>query len=253
MKEQYPAISESVALAEHGQKSDIYSTDYVAALMINSFRFSQGDIDIQQAMLRYLASRFHERFVPETVEASEPMVARAALVIVNNASLHPERTPKGNPISRNPDNVASEVHDYIESMALYVRESQLSPDALSEEVMDIVCSIVEHEFNRLGITIDNGAVSGRGRLRKQAKVTTPKTDVYLSHWVYYGLLGQSTYLPEYDTLFADMVKEYRGIGSTFDDAVTAHIHQCSDALLQFHLMHHPEQGELFALSSKSDH
>ena len=81
-----------------------------------------------------------------------------------------------------------------------------------------------------------------GREREAVAKMTPYNDPFLSFWVYYGLLSESTGMPEYNAMFDAMVTDF--------DEAQGYNEDCQSkaaALLDFHVQHHPEHAGRLSL------
>lgn len=218
--------------------SEQYSPEYIARLVINSFRFSQGMGGIQHSIMAYMAHNFGERFSPEAIEASIPIASQTAMNIRNNSAVHAQTYKSGRQMEPIPlAEAETQVKTYTDSL-----NKHLEKDGPFKSINFLTYAVIARDYNSLAISSDKS-----GRDRSGHNASSPYRDKYFSSWVYFGLMSQTTGMPEYDQMFADMVEVYKDTeqdlgyeGLIKDDDVRSEAEQ----LIEFYVMRHPDQLSL---------
>jgi len=208
------------------QESDKYSVRDTVSLIINSYRFSQGQPDLQEIIFEYLVDRYGGRLQAKTINQARPLVLNAAAKLVTETpKLHKKRPYY---------EVEFDVHRDIDTF-LKVLLRNMHPDIGRAFKM-----VIERDRTYLekGFDPDDEGYKRRDkRPRRKHQNVTPHSDPYLSQFVYYVLMGHETGLQEFNEFFKALVKEYQS--STDPD-----IKEGVTNLVNLHIKHHPEQVAL---------
>ncbi len=212
-----------------------YNRAYTARLLVHSFFFSQGSESLQDTILTFLVGRFGNNFDPQVInEAMEP-ASKAAYAIRSNERLHGTVIRDG--IQEN--TTEEEAREELENLAIKLVAVLDEKDIYSQEGVDIsglTNGLIYIDISRLGPHPSAG-----GRRRQASETVTMYSDSYLSQWVFFGLMAQSTGMLEYDEMFAEVVRHFRL--SSGDEEYKDWV-DTSAQLIDNHLAHHPEQAEL---------
>jgi hypothetical protein len=223
-----------------------FSVQYTAALLVNSFRFSQGNSRFQGPILEYLATRFHDQFDEQVISEARDPASRTVYKIINNKSQHNPHIRFDNPNADTNPNAKNRYAAVRKVVRVYARNLlghlEEDPAILAEEAEDsaqyLATETIERDSYFLGLTMHKGQPERRSqrRLREQGRLATPFNDPYFSFWVYHGLMQQTTGFKEYDAMFEEMVAAFEdtySFGSSY--------RQKSDALEAHYAEHHPVQ------------
>lgn len=208
-----------------------YDADYTASLIVNSFFFSQGDVTYQHGILSYLVSNFRDHFDEAVFDEATNLVAQRISRTGNNRKTHREHDQDNKPIDFSEAAVkvqASTYSDFLKNLL------SLDPEEVNGlfELPKLRKWAIAVDIRHLGP--DNG---GGGRNRKPSPNSSPYSDGHLSQWVYFGLMGQTTRMPEYDQMFADMVSSTpTHMGKALEE------HQLP-YLINYHIHFHPDQKD----------
>jgi hypothetical protein len=207
---------------------------YTGMLLVNSFRFSQGNERFQRPLLEWLAARYHDQFNVHVVKRAVEPATKVAHGIVN----HPQRhNPDKAPMSLK--TVRKNVKGSADDLNRYLRDC---PERLAEKagVGYLVHATLERDSYFLGI---GGSLSKEGgkRTRSEGHLKVPYSDPYFSFWVHHGLMQKTTGLPEYDRMFKEMAAEY---GAT--EGISDYCRMVAPQVVEAYIEHHPQHTELLA-------
>lgn len=218
-----------------GEQAAPFSVQYTAALLVNSFRFSQGSTRFHGPILEYLAVRFRDQFdIPVIKDARDP-ASRKAYKVINNSKLHNpnirfnDTHKKLNPKEKYGE-VRKLVRGYAGELIGYLGDE---PDATAPEVDYLATETIDRDTHFLGLT-EPKRMPPR-RVRNWGTETSSRRDPYFSFWVYHGLMQQTTGFKEYDTMFEEMVA---GFNATYSSGSVYRAR--SDALVANYAEHHPD-------------
>lgn len=162
------------------QEQEKYSPEYVGRLFFDSFRFSQGSPGVQKYIFQYLSRHFGDRLTPELiqqgVEKATPRIegfvsgGKHVTGVLNTADF----------------TIRREKEKWIEV---------LNDEQAQVEIPDLLVSILKSDSS-YGRRIRQGDYAA-----KHSRSDAPR----LSQFVFYGLLGRTTGMPEYDAMFAELV------------------------------------------------
>jgi hypothetical protein len=228
------STTESLPSRESGELK--YDSSYIARLITYSYFFSQGNARFQRPILHYLATQFSERFDKATVMDAVAPASKMVFAIRHKYHLHRRITDiMGNIDTVPEEDVPQDVNAFAEDLIGYLdsgveaNEEELDITYLCEETID-------RDIHQLGLG-ENAKYTDRGR--SSSTSSSPYADSHLSLWVYFGLMGQTTGMEEYDRMFKEMVSAYRTTSRNSD------FHTKKTQLLtEYQLQHHPEQFEL---------
>jgi hypothetical protein len=210
-----PEIAPSTITAEH-ETHEKYEVNDAIRLIINSFRFSQGDELLQRDFLKQVGYLVHGKLDPETVRQAIEPTTTAVEKIVSNSKLHSKA---------NPALAREEVESNANFLAENINDQQPSNNLSAT-------SVIWRDYKFL--------IDREGRDRADTERRSPATDPYLSQFVYYGLMAQTTGSPEYDQIFAEAVKAYeehvKPEHPDYKDMV--------NLLIEKYLSNHPDQIDL---------
>lgn len=174
----------------------LFTPEHTGQLFFNSFRFSQGNSDLQLKLFSYLAERYGLRFSPELVEEGVAMVAPRIQKFATKGTMHSQREDRS--VKLTIDQEKSNLLSALESLSM--SPATFNPLETLEEIL----------------YRDAKYVIGRGRDRNRVETgdNSRSHGVHVSHFVYYGLLGNDTGCPEYNALFAELVDNLANVPDT---------------------------------------
>lgn len=207
-----------------------YSTRDITKFIIYSFRFSQGQPEIQDEIYNYIHANYKDRLDPNVIDGALPEAIDAVERIVGNPKLHKQIENDSRTAIR------EEVMQNID----FLKNGLGHPPNLLRMGQKIIHRdrkfLVSGNDPDLDISDPLERSSGRPRSTEDQRVT-PNTDPFISQFVYYGLMGQTTGSPEFDAMFHDMVEAVEASTSLADIGDI-------DELAAAQIRHHPEQIEL---------
>lgn len=183
------------------------SAVYAARLLFISFRFSQGQLNIQRDIFHYLSEirpswRITNDFRREIKAAVEGPIRKFLGHDVD------EKTDINIPINHTGDIVFPAIEEQINKQLQKMQRAFNKP---SRQSLPIPKSIPR--ITRGIIEIDHmyfaSFPNGRERRLKDVSMHNSYSDPYLSHFCYFGLEGHSTGMSEYDQMFGDMKNFYK--------------------------------------------
>jgi hypothetical protein len=192
------------------------SVQDVVKILIGSFRFSQGDNLLQRSLLSLVAWNNRGRISSDIIEAAFPIARDAANKIIRNSQLH---TATGDSSAQ-----VSEFTNYFKNCL------GGSPPDLSL----VTRSVISRDYKFVVIR--------GGRNRSGGDRVTPANDPHLSHFINYGLLGNSTGITEYDEIFKQIADTYKEQRAEIDLACSTNSTYISE-LIDTYIIHHPEQAD----------
>jgi hypothetical protein len=219
---------------EPTSEADIkYTAKDIVKLVINSYRFSQGQPALQQAYFDFLLNKFGNRFDEAVVKEAIPQIINAAENILSNPKMH----------LKTEDDITHEVNNDLLELLEYVSKRRPIPKA---DITNITNNLVERDRMFLEVEYDPDALQPIGhedrfykerRPRAEQSHVTHHSDPFLSQTVFYGLMGQSTNSPEFNEIF----KEVAEVCKTTDNE---EIREGVARLVKIHIRYHPDQREL---------
>lgn len=208
-----PPVQELPPLAEIHKECSVQD---VVKILIGSFRFSQGDSLLQKSLLSLVAWNNRGRISPDTIKEAFPIARDAANKIIRNSQLH---TVTGD--------ASSQVLEFAEYFSKSLDSSPPHLDFVTRSLINRDCKFL-------------GSRSGRDR--SEGERVTPANDPYLSHFIYYGLLGNSTGTPEYDQIFQQLTDTYK----KQSEEIAAKCREDKvfiETMFDTYITHHPEQAD----------
>ncbi len=178
--------------------SSLYSSKELRDISFEAFRHSQGTPDLQAQLIRYVAVTEPER-IPRNEQGYCPL--KIINPMVRQLSGRVQKYT-ASPMHTNSEEVARR---FGADMALVNRAwntgtlpAEERETARRDLIASIAAGIALGDYHYLVIQ------DGRPRGTNDAH-TTPPNRAYLSHFVYYGLLGQTTKIPVFDDLYQRVV------------------------------------------------
>lgn len=186
-----------VGLAAEAELEHAYTPQEVSKLFFNSFRFSQGEPGIQQLLYNYLCKeygdRLSSRLIQDGIEIAAPRIEKFVSAGVSHTVREEDRIK---------DTIDEERQKWLATLDVHNSGKEMVFDT-----KETLKQILARETRFL--------VRGSGRPRPNSgdgNQSGPK-DKFTSHIVYYGLLENSTGMPEYDKLFKELLAELPNIPS----------------------------------------
>jgi hypothetical protein len=213
--------------AQHEAETTPYTTQETTKLVFNSFRFSQGDPTLQGDIADYIAATEPGRLTAEGLEASREVMQQLAPKYIYEAGVHTTEL--------DPDEVRVEVEAVYDSFAAKVSQPK-SAEALSEVVEQITIMAVDRDYSHL-VRKD-----GRPERVRGTDQTGPAAP-HVSHIMRYACEGQTTGMPEYDRMFADVAAKLPGVwsrGEEFIDAEEPSVGAALREVARVYWQHYPE-------------
>lgn len=218
-----------------------------ARVLFVSFKYSQGDTDLQTMLFRYLHKLQPNWRIPdENFKATmfQLVQKRAQKFVLPNAAQQEgeARKPTNHPKKRedaendiDPDFVDTtlkeEMANMQEAFTDLPKYEKLSRTKLAARIGN---EIIERDYEFL---TQNG-----GRKREQPDPAKPSQDPWSSHFIEYGLLRKRTELPEFDALFDDIRKgiEEAKINLETPNALSGRHLYWLQQIIPVYNQHHPD-------------
>ncbi|HVO86176.1 MAG TPA: hypothetical protein VMT23_00390 [Candidatus Binatia bacterium] len=214
-------------------RSESYGVSYTARLLVSSFFFSQGKQPAQDKIWAYMAKKFGANFDQDEIWQAVGPAAKAAFAIRSNERLHQAVIRDGVQEDTTFEQAKNSVTKQAEKLIAFLESADDGSDKPGG-IEELTESLIYVDAYHLGPHVNSG-----GRRRQRSDRVQTYSDGHLSQWVYFGIMGQSTGMPEYDAMFEDMVTSYRLTG--VDDRTLA---LKTVQLIEYQLHYHQDQAEL---------
>jgi hypothetical protein len=226
----------------------------IANITFESFRHSQGmESSVHKRLVRYAAKYERERLTPEAVHDSFQLTRQRAFRFTGLAKA------EGAPKAHRDDSQRKISSRFEKDIALTegVWNEVLAEKPMTREEFDKYWWSGEQVILEDLIGRDFSYLVGRGerpRARDEGKESSP-TGKYLSHMVYYGMLGNSTGVEAYDHLYdrlTERLHEMKGYKfyvclnparTPTDTWLEAHMHTVVRKAAAVHLEHYPDDWD----------
>lgn len=216
-----------------GEVSPIpFTVGYTALLLVNSFRFAQGDSERQPWILQYLALKFRPQFSSDVIrQAVEPATTTAVDVIVSNMQ-HKRIYTKDESKKYRFDDQIGTMQGYADDLIEFV-EAEPALLQNSFQMDELVTLIIEGDANYLGVA---EKPVRHQRIRASGGPQNTFTDPHFSFWTHYGVRGnRGPELPyEYGMMFTDMVADFNA-----NDGYNEELRRMAHAVEQTYNQRHP--------------
>ena len=195
-----------------------FTPEHVARLFFESYRFSQGSPGIQQQIFQFLNERFGDRITPDLIEQGATLATPRISAFVTSGTKHND-TPH------------SEVSGSVETEQRVWR-SILTGGSIPAQPYN------PHEMLSSMLVREAKFVEDGGRPYRADETSTSSRSYskHLSPFVFYGLMGQDTGLPEYNAMFAELVDNLHGIPDSIDKVNTGGL-EISKSILPVFVSH----------------
>jgi hypothetical protein len=229
---------------ENASPPEPYSPKYVAHLLHESFRISQGVITTQPFIMEYLADRFPDRFTAENLGNAREIAAESAAKFALTAKVHDAETAALETIG-----VGEDPQDAVDARHKEWEEVHQGSRSELDPITEILHVSVAADYAWLA---ERG---GRPRADQDRDNKPRRSSKWLSQTLFYGLARHPYGIPEYDELFQDVTS---AITNHWDDSVVVNYKgrpggateiPLSEALTtaaNIHLTHYPDDWNRLA-------
>lgn len=163
-----------------------FTPEHIGRLFFESFRFSQGNPAAQERIFQYLSERFGAKLSPELIDQGVSMAAPRIIGFVSRGIKHASRGSSQSNLTIN-----NERNDWIQA------QQQDETETSRYDPLELLKLVLER---------DNGYATRERPNRNGYTAKTSRSDSpHLSHFVFYGLLGEDTGCAEYNEMFSELV------------------------------------------------
>lgn len=185
--------SERAAADKEGKDKPL-TPEYAARLFFLSFRFSQGNTELQEMILDYIHFLHPQWRIDDQVR--KEIEAKVAPAIKRYLLQEPRKFHIEAVSENGKDNIEEAIEEQVRYFLEIFQKSLGEDQWLNKEELlrEVASEILSRDLHFLE----------QGRKRDNTNRITPATDKFLSHLCYYGFLGHSSGAEEYDQMFKDI-------------------------------------------------
>ncbi|MCX6727940.1 MAG: hypothetical protein NTX11_03975 [Candidatus Saccharibacteria bacterium] len=170
-----------------------FTPEHVAQLFFESYRFSQGNPAIQQQIFQFLNERFGDRITPDLIEQGATLATPRISAFVTSVTKHAD-TPHSV--------VSGSVETEQRVWRSILTGGSIPAQPYNPHDMLSTMLVREAKF------VEDG---GRPDRSDETNTSSRSYSKHLSPFVFYGLMGQDTGLPEYNAMFEELVDNLHDI------------------------------------------
>jgi hypothetical protein len=218
--EQRPWLEHEAVSGAHEEGVEHLSEKELAKLLWLSFKFSQGNSTIQRAIFQYL----HQKHPAWRVDASTMAkvvrkLDRPATQYIGRESVthYPHGSSRyGAPTAEKEatGELDRQLEIFQKCLARDFEDDRFEDDRSSDPTViltGLAVGIIDKDTK-----FGNGMRPRKHEIDERGGTYSPDKDAYLSHLVWYGLLGNPTGSTEYDKMFIDVIAHLRERDGVFD-------------------------------------